>query len=144
MENTKIFKEFSDNWDIVDRDEEFFLVSKTEIDNKRRAISVYDNEEGSVYVDTFDVKHLLDQEEETIDYILEYNHSKDEIPKVKEFMRENRDKYTRNDVLLYCDLKTHHYGEFVGAEELLFDQDDVKMWYNSEKIVETIKLYVNM
>lgn len=144
MKSTKIFKEFNNNWDIVDKDEEFFLISKTERDNKRRVISVYDNEEGSVYIDAFDVKHLLDQKEEVIDYILEYNYSSKDIPNVKESMRKNKDEYTRDDMLLYCELKSHHYGEFVGAEELLFDQDDVRMWYNSEKIVETIKSYINM
>lgn len=153
MLRKEIIKKFSKDWDIVEKDEDMFLVSKEDKNNLRRVISVFNENTNLVSIKILDVKHLLDQDEETIDFMLEYSFPKEDIKNVKKEMRKNRDNYTRNDVLLYCDLHDHGYGQFVGSETFNFCTKDIGKWSYEEfasknlsflnKVLETLEFYAN-
>lgn len=143
-----IEERFADEWDIIDRDTDVFLVEKSigRTANKeraiRRVISFTDNEEGEVFIEAFDVPGLLDQEEETIDFMLGYSFSEEEIEAKKEELRRDKINSSDNNILMYCELQSHQYGEFVGSEVLFLNQSDVEKWYNSELIADTLEFYM--
>lgn len=110
MENTKTYKQYKDKYHIIVKDLDLYLVSKAlENNNTRLVISFIDNEEDRITIGAYKVQDLYSQDEEIINYMLEYEFSNNEIEQVKEKHRKDLQRYSIDNISMYIELANHKY-----------------------------------